>query len=632
MERVLITGKAEDGRYIDSKGRFLSIMGDVNVSIGQYVWTNGKTIYGHQTAGNASIAPISKVMPLFDGQYWYKITTDPKDPIKRMGKSNIIAYCGDCNHAYVQLNNGHWYNLLTGEDLGDFSPIDACIGEKGELLTVEGGYIACEMRQQKKYNIYKTDWTYFKYKFADEFKSDLPPVDLYKTPVYKAEGPVIHPYVSKVEGYHYHMVKGKEINGVNSSFKDSELNIRRNGKIERKISLLSFFYEYVRQAAKEGKAIHNAGGAIASYPRPNWTESYYCSAYDHIKIMSNITIDGIITPNINLNCYPVFSHLMGTWALNKVQATYNYLIRKEDMIYINMGIPEVWKSEIIGEASTSGGDAVAPTIKNTTYNDWINANLYKELTIDLRAKAALTIKIGKAISSNSDFIGELATHEGEEKEYSLPVFDFKCKGKAEHTIIPTLTIVNLTQKRESYKNTEPNYNYWVDKDGNGHYSMGPAIERVHYKTVDDVSIKQNFYQIFINVNRATKQETLTYNLSKKITINNDFYSIIHLSTIHNHYKVDIYRSDGEFVYNMNIPDQLHPIYYDPISQKAGLLLNGTVVISDTSCNVVEFIKNGRLMKAYAPNEGYIFRGCYSLEYFNNGPLLAAKIDQMNKLQ
>lgn len=638
MERVLITGKTEDGRYIDSKGRFLSIMGDVNVSVGQYVFTNGKTIYGHQTAGNASIAPISKVMPLFDGQYWYKITTDPKEPIKRMGPSNIIAYCGDENHAYCRLYNGHWYNLLTGEDLGDFNIIDACIGEKGELITIEPGITIYELQQQK-YNLYTTDNDFFKARFYYGFQSDLPPVDLLHSPVYKAEGPVISPYASRAEGYHYYMVKGKEKPGTQKYFKEDKLKVSKNGRVTKEISVSSLFEKYINDAKEEGETIHNAGGSTASYPRPNWTGNYYCSAYSNIKIMKDGTIDGIIRPSITLICYPVFSHPMGTWELNKSPATYKFLVRKETMIYILMNIPEVWKSEIAGERAVPGGDAVVPSVKNTIYHDWITAQLHKDFLIDVKSQSAISVKIYRAVSASTRFLGDIVTTEGTEKEYSLPVFGFSCKGVASHTDFPTLHVVNSTQKREAYKSIDPNYIYWEDENGKGHYTMGPNIERTYYKTVEDTSIEQEFHQIFINANTNingqpnTKSEQKIYSSIKKLIINDNFYSFIHMNHTNGQFKVDIHKRNGDIVYSVNIPDQLHPIYYDPISQKAGLLLNGTVVISDTSCNVVEFIKNGRLVKAYQKYKDDIFTGCYSLEYFSNGELLAAKIAQMmNKIQ
>lgn len=168
--------------------------------------------------------------------------------------------------------------------------------------------------------------------------------------------------------------------------------------------------------------------------------------------------------------------------------------------------------------------------------------------------------------------------------------------------------------------------------------MGPNIERTYYKTVEDTSIEQEFHQIFINANTNingqpnTKSEQKIYSSIKKLIINDNFYSFIHMNHTNGQFKVDIHKRNGDIVYSVNIPDELHISNYDPILQRVGILLNGMIVLSDPECNVIEFVKDGRLVKAYQKYKDDIFTGCYSLEYFNNGPLLAAKIDQMNKLQ
>lgn len=152
MERVQITGGG-NGVYTDTKGRRLYTMGDYSPAVGEWVWTNGTTIYGHREAGYAPpvfsrlpepILPVPffsyqdgtyKVMDLqADGTLGDFVSFTYKD-------KPILAYVGDEKHAYGGINgngNGYaWYNLITGDFLGYFRPEDACIAENGDLLTIE---------------------------------------------------------------------------------------------------------------------------------------------------------------------------------------------------------------------------------------------------------------------------------------------------------------------------------------------------------------------------------------------------------------------------------------------------------------------------------------------------------------
>ena len=152
MERVQIV-RGENGVFWDARGRRLVTMGDINPRAGDWVWTNGTTIYGHREAGytppvfsgySGPVLPVpffsyqngtNRIMDLqADGTLGDFVSFTYKD-------KPILAYVGDEEHAYGGIygnGNGYaWYNLITGDFLGYFRPEDACIAENGDLLTIE---------------------------------------------------------------------------------------------------------------------------------------------------------------------------------------------------------------------------------------------------------------------------------------------------------------------------------------------------------------------------------------------------------------------------------------------------------------------------------------------------------------
>lgn len=152
MERVQIV-RGENGVFWDARGRRLVTMGDINPRAGDWVWTNGTTIYGHKEAGytppvfSGQPEPVLPV-PFFsyqDGTYRVMdLEADGTlgDFVSFTYKDKpILAYVGDEEHAYGGLygnGNGYaWYNLITGDFLGYFRPEDACIAGNGDLLTIE---------------------------------------------------------------------------------------------------------------------------------------------------------------------------------------------------------------------------------------------------------------------------------------------------------------------------------------------------------------------------------------------------------------------------------------------------------------------------------------------------------------
>lgn len=150
MERVLITSKSGNV-YFDQMGRPLHTMGDTNVTVGQWVWTNGTTIYGHQTAGyNPPVlggdTPVLPIPAYISGtNSGYKVVKILKDGTDKTyitdltgyGIPPLMGYVGDDKHAYGYVPAaGSWYDLVTKTQLSGVQGEDMCVSDDGDLLTI----------------------------------------------------------------------------------------------------------------------------------------------------------------------------------------------------------------------------------------------------------------------------------------------------------------------------------------------------------------------------------------------------------------------------------------------------------------------------------------------------------------
>lgn len=123
-DKVTVEGSTVRG----SHGNILRAMGDINIVDGQEVWTDGKVIYGHQTAGYQDVpVPHSGVMPVglcydySDGLPTVASVTDYNDTTKEISNAELMAFVSDGLHSYgaKRSPNGRsdelqWYNLVTG--------------------------------------------------------------------------------------------------------------------------------------------------------------------------------------------------------------------------------------------------------------------------------------------------------------------------------------------------------------------------------------------------------------------------------------------------------------------------------------------------------------------------------------
>lgn len=338
MERVQITGQAGDGQYYDNKGRLLYAMGDINITPGMWVWTNGKTIYGHQTAGEQPTLTMGNgIMPFIaspiNDEGGISEIDGAKLSIKKFFENGqIYAFVGDEKHAYIQTRWNEWFNVLTGESLGIFEVNDACISDDGSLLTIKG------------YN-----GSYF----ANANK-DMPDIKLYYPTIHN-EGKDLSITTSQVgeEGWATDSARLIPFGGVTTvvipriSYKtqktmtfdnqEGKIEIRKNGIIIKTVPLVDYAAKFKNEGVKLLNKIHNAGSgeetdsAVARLkdgkiygcgdidvwradsidigPRPRPKPDYRISIYPmNLRIYKDATFDGYLSIGFYGHAYPFFEH------------------------------------------------------------------------------------------------------------------------------------------------------------------------------------------------------------------------------------------------------------------------------------------------------------------------------------
>lgn len=413
MERVQITGQAGDGQYYDNKGRLLYAMGDINITPGMWVWTNGKTIYGHQTAGEQPVLNFSNgVMPFIStnvNRYGGIGEINDNGPKAKefCKKGYIIAYVGDEKHAYVQLANGEWFNVLTGESLGVFFADDACIGDDGSLLTVKGesGYYAlnanANMPEIKLY--YPT----YLHEEADHDWPVLPMI---------IDGCIVE--ASKFEPYggfisvNIPAVSYKTVKNSFHSGNKAQIIIRKNGVIVKTILLTKYAKRIENEAKFFFADIHNLGSGEESGPcyglmmngqiigygdrkypvdfyhrvevgpriRPNFDYTVNISP-DILRIYPDATIDGFIHVSVAGQAYPVFMHPEFSADIHKFPLNVKYAGHKQSVWDLSALPPPWYKAyryyENVPDGAIPGYASffdVTPRVVNK--GTWISMNVY----------------------------------------------------------------------------------------------------------------------------------------------------------------------------------------------------------------------------------------------------------------
>lgn len=148
MEKVLIVNRSGNV-YFDQRGRPLRTMGDINVSVGQWVWTNGTTIYGHQAAGYTppAVGGGFNGVPIWDPPYQKLIHIKKSGDIADLVDSlyyNWRFFVNNKVHFYSTDYSGKIYNLKTGQFVsgpqGDM--LDAEVSSDGSLYQIMNGNYA----------------------------------------------------------------------------------------------------------------------------------------------------------------------------------------------------------------------------------------------------------------------------------------------------------------------------------------------------------------------------------------------------------------------------------------------------------------------------------------------------------
>lgn len=169
MERIQITGGG-NGVYTDSKGRRLYTMGDYSPAVGAWVWTNGTTIYGHQSAtqqpfifNKENPAPFigrtrtTEGLFYLNNKYSYLRNSNGIYGLVTRGKYKYIITdvvesetatgafdpewgygVSDPHRNSDDYYNYTWVNINTGQKLGTWHVYDAAIDNNGNLLTIGG--------------------------------------------------------------------------------------------------------------------------------------------------------------------------------------------------------------------------------------------------------------------------------------------------------------------------------------------------------------------------------------------------------------------------------------------------------------------------------------------------------------
>lgn len=254
MERVQITGGG-NGVYTDTKGRRLYTMGDYSPAVGEWVWTNGTTIYGHQSGKTQPVTPIdSAVLPAilreynsntgYGNKFFSQLFSNAE--IQKLGNASIdaINYINDSSHAYLQTNSEDWYNIVTGEYLGRFSVSQIAIADNGDLISLwyQGGYY-CNDGRQEPYNL----------------------TPLYNRAIFR-----------ETDSDGRSLANWKE-SSSESKRNDPYIEFRRNGKIIQRIDLSHIFAAAINKVQVATEKLHESGDdrgvdAIKSshYARPKY--------------------------------------------------------------------------------------------------------------------------------------------------------------------------------------------------------------------------------------------------------------------------------------------------------------------------------------------------------------------------
>lgn len=685
MERVQITGQAGDGQYYDNKGRLLYAMGDINITPGMWVWTNGKTIYGHQTAGEQPVLNFSNgVMPFIStnvNRYGGIGEIDDNGPKAKefCKKGYITAYVGDEKHAYVQLANGEWFNVLTGESLGVFYDDDACIGDDGSLLTVKGesGYYALNANaNMPEIKLYSPLW------LIDS--ADVPRDSHWSINNWFIEATKIEPYAGRISvaipATSYKTRKNPVYPGNNA-----EIIIRKNGKVIKKIPL----FTYARKIENEAKAffsdVQNLGngedsgpcfatvndgkivgygdienGADYSYlfgqrrkivqrTRPNFDYIVNISP-NALKIYSDASIDGFINVSVDGDAYPVFRHPEFDAEVHKFPLSLKYAGSKSSIWdFTVLWGPPYYHAYRNYETISNGMIAnyadffsVTPKIKNR--GTWISVTVNVSGSVRIADKNV--IGIYKYISPEPcEISGPPVTNRTltAKKEALFPKYGLECTHisgtgtylyfrKDVYTIDETPKEIMMldwplgsgpngmhyyTRTISEYHERESSSNELTFYSSSYYIGSGAKAPNIS-KKIKECGAKCDYSDVDCRIKSSIFQLDKRY--SVKVTF---------LSDNVNGYadNITVYDNEQEIVTLKELHKYFPPLVYDWYKIRVGKLKNGIYAISlSEEYYPIIFVKGGKIINDVNASGAVVTGGnTFTLKYFYNRLLLKKRL-------
>lgn len=671
MERVQITGQAGDGQYYDNKGRLLYAMGDINITPGMWVWTNGKTIYGHQTAGEWPINIIDR--PVLPIPGYIGIT----EPDKKTGalkqfvsKYGAVAYVGDAAHAYIQLYNNEWINVITGDNLGAFSPVDACIGNDGSLLTIEQGTAYFSDDGAKKTNkvgvpalianslnrVNVWDWD-----------DDAPAGTEWN--VVRAN----YPYRLEIDRTEYNRSYNEYYSGNGQKQESTPIKIRKNGKIVKEIDLSGYIEDVKTKISSRLKDIHNKnsgrnskkvygivdsnkklhdisyGGKIRPWPNTEYNRYWYGDfkeiTLDRPDINYSVNIN---TDALKINKDGSFFAILSIYAGGVAFPFIKSYDSKFDMTPVKPHFYYKWtwpngSKGPFSKETIYNGDMPEFRFKNTPDYDWVPvyANYGK----------IIILPDGKTTSENESihlndgvFMGPMTPWAGDANKiikflpgYDLDLIQLDGVIGNNNQFAPKSYYAITTEQYEEvdnvvlFKGHERKsrvgvYTLYVAGRAaltrtttagySGQYTLKNATSLNNYIDTRLDKVKANSSQTLLDANNGGP---ITLMLDNRFKIEVEFSE----NNINNPKTVHIY--DGEkIITNINQNDECGFVVYYWWLIKAGVLSPGKYIVTIPQSGYPPIIINNGTAEAGSQS----IYTCYTLEYFKSRKFLAEKLNKI----
>lgn len=333
------TVTVENGTIRGRNGSPLTPLGDNNIVDGEGVWTDGKFIFGSQTAGEEAlpIPPPQGVLPLpFTYKYGENYYGGPTmEAVFDVGKTKteiagveVDAFVSNGTHSYgarrarsyetigeEDSEPFQWFDLNTGECLGTFSVADACVDKDGNLLTISSvasRFSGGDKNPDIKYDItvyYRSGKTHNPFIPGKPYSFDGSGVGLIQSMKFTVPSPYAYP------------VKRRNNDGSikKDEYRPGYVVIRKNGSIMKKIPLDPYRDFGRSQVAGKMNQVQESGDGSGEsiFANSSFVSRFYKRPSAYVTSASTTTISlhinedaswwGFITTYANAAAYPWFS-------------------------------------------------------------------------------------------------------------------------------------------------------------------------------------------------------------------------------------------------------------------------------------------------------------------------------------